>query len=89
MNSLVCARQAAKQREVALSGVQVEDYLDRTERCFFGVAGSTELLEPLIVVSGGGTAKDEIARVAAVSPERRSDLGRSRGGESGLGRDPL
>jgi hypothetical protein len=40
---------------------QLEDYLDRTEHCFFGVAGSPELLEPLIVLAGGGTARAEIA----------------------------
>jgi hypothetical protein len=38
-----------------------EDYLDRTEHCFFGVAGSPELLEPLIVLSGGGTTAPQIA----------------------------
>lgn len=38
-----------------------EDYLDRTEHCLFGVAGSPELLEPLIVLSGGGTDKAQIA----------------------------
>ncbi|MBI3768240.1 MAG: hypothetical protein HY271_07050 [Deltaproteobacteria bacterium] len=38
-----------------------EDYLDRSEHCLFGVAGSPELLEPLIVLSGGGTAKPQIA----------------------------
>jgi hypothetical protein len=41
---------------------QMEDYLDRTEHCFFGVAGSPELLEPLIVLSGGGTTKEHVAR---------------------------
>jgi hypothetical protein len=38
-----------------------EDYLDRTEHCLFGIAGSAELLEPLIVLSGGGTEKAQIA----------------------------
>ena len=37
-----------------------EDYLDRTEHCLFGVAGSPELVEPLIVLSGGGTAPAQI-----------------------------
>jgi hypothetical protein len=39
----------------------LEDYLDRTEHCLFGVAGSAELLEPLIVLSGGGTDATQIA----------------------------
>jgi hypothetical protein len=39
----------------------LEDYLDRTEHCLFGIAGATELLEPLIVLSGGGTGREQIA----------------------------
>lgn len=39
---------------------QLEDYLDRTEHTFFGVAGSPELLEPLIVLSGGGTTREQV-----------------------------
>ena len=38
-----------------------EDYLDRTEHCLFGIAGSPELLESLIVLSGGGIDKAQIA----------------------------
>jgi hypothetical protein len=40
---------------------QLEDYLDRTEHCFFGIAGSPELVEPLILLSGGGTTKEQVA----------------------------
>jgi len=32
----------------------LHDYLDRSEHLLFGIAGSAELLEPLIVLSGGG-----------------------------------
>jgi hypothetical protein len=41
---------------------QLEDYLDRTEHTFFGLAACTELLEPLIVLTGGGTTREAIAR---------------------------
>jgi hypothetical protein len=40
---------------------QLEDYLDRTEHTLFGIAASTELVEPLILLAGGGTARDQIA----------------------------
>ena len=40
---------------------QLDDYLDRTEHCLFGIAGATELVEPLIVLSGGGTSREQIA----------------------------
>ncbi|HVN83576.1 MAG TPA: hypothetical protein VMW17_01905 [Candidatus Binatia bacterium] len=40
----------------------LHDYLDRTEHTFAGIAGSPELLEPLIILSGGGTARDAIQR---------------------------
>ncbi len=39
---------------------QLDDYLDRTEHCLFGVIGATELLEPLIVLSGGGTTREQV-----------------------------
>ncbi len=45
---------------------QFEDYLDRTEHTLFGIAGSPELLEPLIVLTGGGTTRDAIMRGCAV-----------------------
>jgi hypothetical protein len=35
----------------------LHDYLDRTEHTFLGIAGSPELLEPLIVLAGRGTSK--------------------------------
>lgn len=35
----------------------LHDFLDRTEHTFLGIAGSPELLEPLIVLAGGGTSK--------------------------------
>jgi hypothetical protein len=40
----------------------LQEFLDRTEHTFFGVAGSRELIEPLIVLSGGGTSREEVAR---------------------------
>ncbi len=40
---------------------QLDDYLDRTEHCFFGIAGATELIEPLIVLSGGGAGREQVA----------------------------
>jgi hypothetical protein len=40
----------------------LEAYLDATEHTLFGVAASPELLEPLIVLSGGGTGREEIRR---------------------------
>jgi hypothetical protein len=42
----------------------LHDYLDRTEHTFAGIAGSPELLEPLIILSGGGTGRDDVARGA-------------------------
>jgi hypothetical protein len=39
----------------------LHDYLDRTEHTLFGIAASRELLEPLIVLSGGGTAPGQTA----------------------------
>jgi hypothetical protein len=39
---------------------QLDDYLERTEHCLFGIAGATELIEPLIVLSGGGTSREQI-----------------------------
>jgi hypothetical protein len=35
----------------------LHDFLDRTEHTFLGIAGSAELLEPMIVLTGGGTSK--------------------------------
>ena len=42
-------------QEAALHG-----YLDAAEHCLWGVLGSQEYLEPLIILSGGGTAPAEI-----------------------------
>lgn len=39
----------------------LHDFLDRTEHTFLGVAASPELLEPLIVLAGGGTTKTALA----------------------------
>lgn len=39
----------------------LHDFLDRTEHTFLGVAGSPELLEPMIVLAGGGTSKAAVA----------------------------
>jgi hypothetical protein len=35
----------------------LQDCLDRTEHTFFGIAASPELLQPLIVLAGGGTSR--------------------------------
>ncbi|HUI25777.1 MAG TPA: hypothetical protein VL403_06790 [Candidatus Kryptonia bacterium] len=43
----------------------LHDYLDRSEHTFAGIAGSAELLEPLIILSGGGTSRDAIQRGSA------------------------
>ncbi len=39
----------------------LHDFLDRTEHTFFGIAASPELLQPLIVLAGRGTAKAALA----------------------------
>ncbi len=39
----------------------LHDFLDRTEHTFLGIAGSPELLEPMIVLAGKGTAKAQLA----------------------------
>jgi hypothetical protein len=39
----------------------LQDFLDRTEHTFLGVAASPELLEPMIVLAGKGTAKPQLA----------------------------
>jgi hypothetical protein len=39
----------------------LHDFLDRTEHTFFGIAASRELIEPMIVLAGGGTAAAQIA----------------------------
>jgi len=39
----------------------LHDYLDRTEHTFLGIAGSPELLEPMIVLAGKGTSKAALA----------------------------
>ena len=38
----------------------LQDYLDRTEHTFLGIAASPELLEPLIVLAGKGTSKSAL-----------------------------
>jgi hypothetical protein len=38
----------------------LHDYLDSAEHCLLGLIGSQECLEPLIVLSGGGTATEQI-----------------------------
>ncbi len=40
-------------------GEFLHDYLDRTEHLLFGLAASRELIEPLIILSGGGIARDQ------------------------------
>ncbi len=39
----------------------LEDHLACTEHTFFGVAASTELIEPLILLAAGGTSREQIA----------------------------
>jgi hypothetical protein len=43
----------------------LQDYLDRTEHTFAGIAGSPELLEPLIILSGGGASREAARRGSA------------------------
>jgi hypothetical protein len=52
----------------------LHDYLDRTEHTFFGIAGTPELLEPLIVLAGRGTSK---AALVAGSTQVRAFLRRT------------
>jgi hypothetical protein len=40
----------------------LHDFLDRTEHTFLGIAASPEVLEPLIVLAGGGTSKEALAQ---------------------------
>ena len=42
----------------------LQDYLDRSEHAFVGVAGATELFEPLVVLAGGGTGREQAAEGA-------------------------
>jgi hypothetical protein len=39
----------------------LQDYLDRSEHCLAGIAGSPELLEPLIIIAGRGLEPGQIA----------------------------
>jgi len=38
----------------------IHDYLDAAEHCLLGLIGSQECLEPLIILSGGGTAANQV-----------------------------
>lgn len=38
----------------------LHDYLDSAEHCLLGLLGSQECLEPLIVLSGGGTTQEQL-----------------------------
>src|SRR5260370_40083262 len=38
----------------------IEEYLDDTEHALLGLIGSPELLEPMIIISGGGLEKDQV-----------------------------
>lgn len=40
----------------------LHDYLDNAEHCLLGLIGSPECLEPLIVLSGGGAAPEQLQR---------------------------
>jgi hypothetical protein len=40
--------------------VSMHEYLDESEHAMLGIIGSPELLEPLIIISGGGFEKDQI-----------------------------
>ena len=57
---------AAMPRELEAATAQLctvlEDHLACTEHTFFGVAASTELIEPLVLLAGGGTSREQIAR---------------------------
>ncbi len=67
----------------------LHEYLDRTEHAFAGIAVSPELLEPLIVLSGGGTSKTaarEGARQVRASFQRTAREYLERLGAAGLER---
>lgn len=38
----------------------MQDYLDETEHVLLGMVGSPELLEPLIIIAGGGLERDQV-----------------------------
>jgi len=38
----------------------LHDYLDSAEHCLLGLIGSQECLEPLIIISGGGSAAEQV-----------------------------
>ena len=40
--------------------VSMHEYLDESEHAMLGIIGSPELLEPMIIISGGGFEKDQI-----------------------------
>jgi hypothetical protein len=40
--------------------VALHEYLDASEHALLGIVGSAELLEPLIIISGGGLEKDQV-----------------------------
>lgn len=40
--------------------VAINQYLDETEHIMLGLLGSTELLEPLIIISGGGLEREQV-----------------------------
>ncbi len=73
----------------------LQDFLDRTEHTFFGIAASPELLQPLIVLAGGGTSKSALSagcervrrllqRTVAEYLGRLAAVGLDRGGRSRL-----
>ena len=40
--------------------VALHEYLDASEHAMLGIIGSAELLEPLIIISGGGLEKEQV-----------------------------
>ncbi len=44
------------------SAASLHDYLDTAEHCLLGIVGSPECVEPLILLSGGGTAPTQLQR---------------------------
>ncbi|HYC00298.1 MAG TPA: hypothetical protein VEC57_14270 [Candidatus Limnocylindrales bacterium] len=48
-------------RNPAKAGL-LHEHLDEVEHTLFGVAAAPELLEPLVILTGGGTSRDQIER---------------------------
>ncbi len=68
----LCAQDTAREIAYGLGNIRyylyynsakaalLHEYLDETEHTFAGIAAATELVEPLIVIAGGGTSPEAI-----------------------------